>query len=114
MARIRTIKPGVGIISPHEVTKSRIAGDELRRGEGMVYRMLDTSGECVYIGFTSSPLNRLQAHLSGKPWADEVAAIYYSAGMTERRAREIETEDIRMDRPKYNRTVKRENSKHET
>jgi predicted GIY-YIG superfamily endonuclease len=80
----------------------------------MVYRMLNASAECIYIGFTSSPLNRLQAHLSGKPWAGEVAAIYYSAGMAERRAREVETEDIRIDRPKYNRTVRRENPKHET
>lgn len=71
----------------------------------MVYRLLNADAECIYIGYTSSPLNRLQAHLSGKPWADEIAAIYYAAGMTERQARDVETAEIRLDKPKYNRTV---------
>ena len=107
MARIRTIKPGVGIISVDRVKKAFISPSEFRRGEGMVYRLLDKQGECIYIGYTSSPLNRLQAHLSGKPWAHEVAYIYYAAGMTEWRARHVETEEIRLDNPKYNRTVRK-------
>lgn len=106
MARIRTIKPGVGIILPSDATAARISADELRRGEGMVYRLLDSDWRCIYIGFTSSPLNRLRAHLSGKAWANEISAIYYMAGMPEHRARAIEAAEIRADKPKYNRKVR--------
>ena len=104
MARIRTIKHGVGLIRPSDVVG--ISPDELRRGEGLVYRLLTASGECIYIGYTASPLNRWRSHLSGKAWAGEIAAIYYEAGMPEHRAKSIEASDIRLERPKYNRTVK--------
>ena len=115
MARIRTIKPGVGIISPHGITRDRITPDELRRGEGMVYAMLDASWRVVYIGVTESPLNRFQAHRADKVWWPEIEAIYYIAGLPARAARALEAQMIREERPRHNRTVRaHENPKHET
>ena len=104
--RIRSLKPEVGMIDPRAVNLASIGADPLRRGEGMVYRLINSSGECIYIGFTASPLNRWQAH-SRKPWWGEVAAIHYARGFKHARALEVEREDIRAERPKYNRTVKR-------
>ena len=101
------IRAGVGIIAPRNVTLREIGYDPLRRGEGIVYRFLNRRGECIYIGYTASPLNRWQGHRA-KPWWNEVHAIYYVSGIPKRRAREIEREDIREERPKYNRTVKHE------
>ena len=40
-------------------------------------------------------------------WMDEIAAIYYIAGLTKARAWRIEREDILSERPKHNRTVTR-------
>lgn len=107
MARIRTIKPGVGIIHPSRVTKGEIAADELRQGEAVVYRFLDSGGRCIYIGVTESPLNRWQAHRR-KPWWPDVHVIHYVAGLEVRRAWEIEREDIDAERPMHNRTVRQQ------
>ncbi len=107
MARIRTIKPGVGMHDPTKLSKRDIAFDELRQGEALVYRFIDVDGECIYIGVTESPLNRWQAHRARKPWWSEVAAIYYVAGLNKRVAWSLEREAILDERPKYNRTVSR-------
>lgn len=104
MARIRTIKPGTGIIHPDDVIQSKIAYDELRWNEGLVYRFINKQGECIYIGITENPLVRWQAHRR-KKWWTEVAAIYYTAGLPVYRAWSIEREDILSECPKHNMTV---------
>lgn len=103
--RIHSLTPGVGLVSPDDVNLATIGADPLRRDEGIVYRLLNADGKCIYIGFTTSPLNRWQAH-SRKHWWGEVAAIYYVREFRSRRALEVEREDIRAERPPRNRTVR--------
>jgi len=103
----RTLAYGVGIMPP-VVTRTTVPPGQLRRGECVLYRTLSASGEPIYIGITQEPYNRWQAHLSGKPWADEIAAIYYQCGLTEGRARELEREAIRVERPRYDRTRRKQ------
>lgn len=107
MPRTRNLEYGTGLLGPADVTTRRLSYDELRPGEALVYRFVNRDWRCIYIGVTEAPLNRWRAHLSGKPWANEVAAIYYTAGLSRTVAWRIEREDILAERPPYNRTVKR-------
>lgn len=93
-----------GAVSVDAVLMGAIV-DHLRRGEHLVYRLLNDHAEAIYVGITASPGVRWRAHLRTKPWAAEVAEIYYTAGMSRHRALALEREAILDERPKYNRTV---------
>lgn len=91
----------VGIISA-DVSKATVGEQALARGEHMVYRFLSSAGRCVYVGVTSSPLNRWQAHANTKSWWREVDSIYFVAGLSRAEAGRMERESIAVDRPAYN------------
>ncbi|WP_040815085.1 GIY-YIG nuclease family protein [Nocardia concava] len=102
----RTLAHGVGIMPP-VVNKATVPPAQLRAGEHVLYRFLNADAEPIYIGITGEPYNRWQAHLARAPWAREISAIYYVAGLTEHRARQLEREALRAERPRYDRTFKR-------
>lgn len=93
-------------IVPVSVIRAGLMPEHLGHRDNLLYRFLNHRAEVIYIGVTASPGVRWQSHLRTKPWANEVAEVYYTAGLPRHRAFTLEREAIVDERPIYNRTVR--------
>ena len=67
----------------------------------VVYRLLDTNGDLLYIGCTVDPERRLAEHRR-KPWGDEIAAWQFDEFVDAESAFLAERDAIASESPRYN------------
>jgi hypothetical protein len=68
-----------------------------------VYVHLDESCEALYVGMTSSPRNRHQAHRQSSHWFQDIRSyITYGPFPSARVAHQVEILAIRAHRPRHN------------
>lgn len=67
-----------------------------------LYRLLDPSGQLLYVGLTVDPGQRLVQHRGGKPWWSEVATITVEQHPDRASAMRAEAAAIAAESPRYN------------
>lgn len=67
-----------------------------------VYRLFDSGGDLLYVGFTWNPYERWTSHRRTKPWWPEVAFVSLSMHEGDLPTRAAETRAIHEERPRYN------------
>jgi predicted GIY-YIG superfamily endonuclease len=71
-------------------------------GKTYLYRLLNDSGEILYIGITNSPENRLLQHKETKLWFHQAVYVDLEIYETREEALLAERKAIRSERPLYN------------
>lgn len=66
-----------------------------------VYRLLDATGACLYVGATENVAVRVRNHRR-RSWGDQIATVEASEHADRGTAEQIETEEIRRLRPVHN------------
>lgn len=71
-------------------------------GTGLVYRLLNSRGDIIYIGQTRTPLAvRLKSHSTTQPWWDEVTAVF-AREVPLKDLDRVEREQIKLWSPRHN------------
>jgi predicted GIY-YIG superfamily endonuclease len=104
---VGTVEEALALKSVEAQMAKKLRKASARRPYGFVYRLFNDAGELLYIGKTVNPFSRPWAHLSQKPWGNEVdlRKVDLKEFPSEEEAKAAETEAIIREKPKYNKRV---------
>lgn len=71
----------------------------------LVYFMVGSEGELLYVGVTSQPRTRWAVHAACQPWWDEVACLKVIERPTRKAALALERHMIETTMPPYNKAL---------
>lgn len=69
-----------------------------------IYRHFASDGSLLYVGITGQPLKRLQTHMGGSQWAEQIANVTIEWHETRPAAELAERRAIRGERPPHNQS----------
>lgn len=72
-------------------------------GRTALYRHLDKSGRLLYVGISLDAITRLNSHMRGSSWKDDIAMVVISWFDTRDEALESEKRAITRERPLHNK-----------